>query len=199
MGDFGFVTLEVTGLQAKRRRFATWGQSITTLAPAWEKIADDLRDDVLEQFRNEGGVFRKSGRWMPLAPSTIKDRMRKGYPGDHPIMFRTGYLLASLMYPFADKHIEEVTETSLTFGTSVPWAKYHQFGGKTVHTGWRIAKGRKKANETLGMRGGENVFNSWSTERPPQRPILGISWERSSGIVQRLNEYIQQTVRDSGL
>ncbi len=164
MGQYGFVTLQVTGAAAKRRKFATWGETIHSLAPAWELIAEDLRNDAANQFTAEGGVFR-TGHWAPLRPATVKDRQRKGYPGAHPILQRRGDLLQSLTQQGATGHTEEITATSLTFGTRYPTAAFHQFG----------------------------------TRKMAARQILGISWQRQSGIVQRLNEYIQQTIRGAGL
>lgn len=124
----GFITISVTGLAENRRRLATWGTKIETLAPAWEQIAADLRGDFAAQFAQQGGYYGKASKWAPLRPSTVKDRERKGYMGTWPILFRTGTLMSSLFDPAGPDHIEQVTATSLTIGTANPYAIFHQAG-----------------------------------------------------------------------
>lgn len=124
----GFISISVTGLAENRRRLATWGTKIETLAPAWEQIAADLRGDFDAQFTAQGGFYGKASRWAPLKPSTVKDRERKGFFGPAPILFRTGLLYDSLVDPAGPGHIEQVTATSLTIGTANPYAIFHQAG-----------------------------------------------------------------------
>lgn len=164
-GNAGFITIQVTGLQDKRRRLATWGMRIASLAPAWEQIADDLLGDFGHQVLWEGGTYGQGSSWAPLRPATVADRIRKGYGGAHPMEWRSGRLLRSLMFRGAPGNIVDVRPDGLTVGSNDPIAGYQHSG----------------------------------TSRMVARQLVGISYRRGSQIVARLNDYIQQQVRESGL
>jgi len=165
MPQGGFITIQVTGLADRRRRLATWGTKIGTLAPAWAQVAEDLRGDFAAQFAAQGGYYGKTSKWAPLKPGTVKDRERLGYFGPAPILFRTGELFSSLVDPENAAHIEDITATTLTIGTNYFTAPFHQLG----------------------------------TARMVARPIVGLSWNRQSGIVKRLNDYVQLMALNSGV
>lgn len=165
MPSGGFISISVTGLADRRRRLATWGTKIESLAPAWEQVAADLRGDFAEQFASQGGFYKSRGKWAPLAPSTVKDRVRKGFFGPWPILIRTGALFTSLVDPNDGAHVEQITATSLTIGTNFFTAPFHQLG----------------------------------TVKMPARQIVGLSWNRQSGIVKRLNDYVQAQALAAGV
>lgn len=162
MSNAGFITITVTGAEEVTRRLATWGQQISDLTPAWDLIADDLLGDWMQNILAEGGAY---GAWAPLRPSTIAERIRKGYGGDHPIMWRTGWLLRSLSARGQPNNIVQTTPTSLTLGSSVPYAGYQHEG----------------------------------TRKMVARPLIGVTWKEQAQIVNRLNTYIQDQVRQAGL
>jgi phage gpG-like protein len=90
-------------------------------APALQAIADDFREMIAQQFSSEG---RAEGTpWPPLAPATLR-RKRAGAP----ILFRTGALLESLRGPSGANHVEEIDASSLTLGSRLPYAMFHQLG-----------------------------------------------------------------------
>lgn len=128
MPSGGYITISVTGLAENRRRLATWGTKIESLAPAWQQVAEDLRGDFASQFASQGGFYGKSSKWAPLMPATVKDRERKGYLGTWPILIRTGALISSLINPDDSAHIEQITDTSLVIGTNYFTAPFHQLG-----------------------------------------------------------------------
>lgn len=165
MSDAGFITIQVSGLGDKRRRLATWGVKMETLAPAWEQVGDDLLADFGSQVLREGGTFGRASAWEPLRPATVRDRLRKGYGGAHPMEWRDGTLVRSLMFRDAPGNVFEVRPDGLTVGSSDPIAGYQHYG----------------------------------TSRMVARQLVGVSRRRATGIVARLNEYVQQQVRESGL
>jgi phage gpG-like protein len=165
MPSGGYITISVTGLADRRRRLATWGTKIESLAPAWEQVAEDLRGDFAAQFAAQGGYYGKSSKWAPLKPGTVKDRIRLGFFGPAPILFRTGALFSSLVDPENAAHVEQITSTSLTIGTNYFTAPFHQLG----------------------------------TARMPARQVVGLSWNRQSAIVKRLNDYVQLMALNSGV
>lgn len=85
-----------------------------------------LRDTIKTHFATEGDAFGKG--WSELAPSTIKERTRLGYGGEHPIMIRTARAVKSLTGKTKDSLVK-VSAFALLFGTSVPYGVYHQHIG----------------------------------------------------------------------
>jgi len=165
MSDAGFITISVTGANTVRRKLVTWGKQVSDLTPAWQQIGADLLNDFMDQILSEGGTYGRWSNWKPLSPYTVKDRLRKGYGGEHPIMWRTGLLLRSLSFQDAPGNVFIVRPASLVVGSEIFYAGYHQTG----------------------------------TPKMPARPLVGLSRKRQSGIVQRLNDYIQDQIRQAGL
>ena len=147
MPQGGFIYFSVTGLDTTLRRIPTWGLAITTLAPAWSLIAEDLRDDTRQQFSQQGGYFGKGSRWDKLRPATVKDRIRKGYNGPSPIEYRTGYLYYSLTEKGSPDNVEIITPNSLTVGTTWYIAGYQHFG--TPHMAARQLLGIRYRRRSL--------------------------------------------------
>jgi phage gpG-like protein len=162
MASGGFIYITVSGADTVRRRLVTWGQQVTDLTPAWQQIADDLLGDWMWNITGEGGMY---GAWAPLRPATVADRIRQGYGGDHPIMWRTGLLLRSLSAQGQPGNIVMTTPNSLTVGSTVPYAGYQQSG----------------------------------TSRMVARPLIGINRKEQANIINRLNVFIQDQVRQAGL
>lgn len=55
-----------------------------------QEVDPYLRARAAHRFASEGDAA--SGKWAPLAPSTVAIRRSEGYPGEHPINRRTGDL-----------------------------------------------------------------------------------------------------------
>jgi len=51
------------------------------------EIGDSVREQFDDNFRLEG---RGNRRWAALRPRTVRERVRQGYGGSHPILQRTG-------------------------------------------------------------------------------------------------------------
>lgn len=164
-GGFIDISFQVVGGPEVKRSLATFGAQVTDLSDAWEQVGEDLLGDFADNFATEGGGFGGWSSWAPLAASTVADRERHGYGGEHPILVRTGELMASTTVRGAPGNVFEVGPNSLTVGTNDPKAVFHQFG----------------------------------TRKMPARVIVGLSWDRQSQIVNRLNTYIQAVARQQGL
>jgi phage gpG-like protein len=91
--------------------------------PAFMQIAEDMREQIGEQFDSEGE--RGSGGWEPLKPDTLAAKAAAGL--DPHILQATHRLVSSLTGEGAD-HIEQVSDTELVFGSSVPYGRFHQQG-----------------------------------------------------------------------
>jgi hypothetical protein len=92
------------------------------VTPAWQAIIDWFAEQNAAQFATEGQRYR--ARWAPLAPSTLEEKRRLGYPAD--TLVRTRRLRTSLtVRPLG---IEHVTPTEMAAGTTVRYARFHQRG-----------------------------------------------------------------------
>jgi phage gpG-like protein len=104
---------------------ATFEESLAEQSPALRRIADDFREMIAQQFATEG---RAEGTpWAELAPSTLRRRRARTS-----ILYETGALLRSLTEPGAAGHVEELEGYSLTLGSQLPYAGYHQSGTRRM-------------------------------------------------------------------
>ena len=87
-----------------------------------------LRSMERRIFETEGAAFG-GVQWPDLHPRTIADRLRKGFPGAHPILQQTHRLINSLVGARATQDsIVEIDPFGMTFGTSVFYGPPHQRG-----------------------------------------------------------------------
>jgi hypothetical protein len=101
---------------------ATFGRGAEIArAPVEEWVAEVER----EQFDTEG-VAGASGRWSPLARSTVEQKTREGY-GSRRILERTGAMRAALTSLDSIRSLVEVSGDRIIFRLPTP-ASYHQVG-----------------------------------------------------------------------
>jgi phage gpG-like protein len=104
---------------------ATFEESLADQSPALGAIADDFRVMIAQQFATEG---RAEGTpWAELTASTLRRRRASAS-----ILYETGALLRSLTEPGAAGHVEELEGYSLTLGSQLPYAGYHQSGTRRM-------------------------------------------------------------------
>jgi len=108
----------LVGLQTILRKV----KDIRPLAKPYDWV---LRKSVGSRFESEGA---QKERWAALAPSTVADRIRRGFPGEHPILVRTGDLLRSLILRSHGRHILEAHKQYVDYGSTVSYAVYPQTG-----------------------------------------------------------------------
>jgi hypothetical protein len=96
-------------------------------------IAVDLRKVTAEQFRTEGAYA--SGGWPALSEAYAKRKAQMVAQGKviagrearyTDILRLTDRLRQSLVYKTDPEHIEHISNHVLTWGTRVPYARYHQ-------------------------------------------------------------------------
>lgn len=153
-----------------------------------------LEPGVAEQFLTEG----KSGNtpWAPLAESTIARRTRGGIRGslglsggfgNLDILRRTNRMYQSF-FGGAD-HVQKMTNQTLTWGTSVPYAPIHQTGARAPSQGSLFAhRGKKAYARPRGAQGG--VI--------PARPILVFSEKMRSQTNVAISRFAARIANDSG-
>jgi phage gpG-like protein len=111
--------------ESVEKALAGFQESLADQAPALARVADDFREMMARQFASEG---RAEGTpWPELSPATLRRRRART-----PILYKTGALLRSLGEPGAAGHVEELEGYSLTLGSRLPYALYHQTGTRRL-------------------------------------------------------------------
>lgn len=96
---------------------------LRNLRPVWRSILAYLQQATIEQFATAGG--RSRDKWEPLSPA-YAIRKAQVWPGK-PILRASDRLFQSLTGRNQDS-IVEIDARSLIWGTSTPYARYHQRG-----------------------------------------------------------------------
>jgi hypothetical protein len=101
-------------------------------------------------YRSEGSQV---GGWVQLAKSTVEDRQKQGFPGEHPILIRQGSLYAMSTLFFMQ-------------GQQGNAAAYSTYGGRSIRTSASLEITGGTA--ILGMSGPKTVHQkgNWT---PPRR------------------------------
>lgn len=121
VSDFG-IEYEIAGVPAIHHQLVGFRDRALNGALVLAEILQDMRRMETELFDTEG-----RGEWAELAPSTIERKATEGYPSK--ILQATEALYDSLTGGLgAAGHVEHITEDEILYGTTVPWAQYHQSG-----------------------------------------------------------------------
>jgi hypothetical protein len=109
-----------------RRKLQDMRKRTDNLMAAWEVLLDWFADQERVQFGSRGARWHTV--WPELAPSSLRQKRREGYPTD--ILVRDSTLLRSL----SDRplNVERILPHELTAGTRVSYAKYHQYGTRRM-------------------------------------------------------------------
>jgi phage gpG-like protein len=110
------------------RAIARFADGVSDYRPVWAVIEDDFYALVSRQFATEG--VEGGGRWPELTAEYGKWKAMH-YPGK-PILERTGELMASLTSPGAPGAVRVEERKTLTLGTTVPYAIFHQTGTRKM-------------------------------------------------------------------
>jgi phage gpG-like protein len=117
--DFNFY-----GEDQVTRTLLRYQERVLDARPAFDEIINQLQRAETQQFASEGDYG--SAGWAPLSPAYAAAKARH-YPGK-PILERSGRLVASLTQPVGGDAVRVSEPALMIFGTSVPYAKYHQKG-----------------------------------------------------------------------
>jgi phage gpG-like protein len=94
---------------------------------ALEEVAADFRQMMTRQFETEGRAEPAAAGWPPLSASTAsRKKPRSG------LLVSSGALARSLAEPGAQGAVEIRDARSLTLGTRLPYAAFHQFGTRRM-------------------------------------------------------------------
>lgn len=127
----GSLRLEIVGLRELRAKVRRLLGNLDEIESLWAKLSEVMVEHEMQTFASGG-----FGTWPPLAPVTIRDKQRLGYPPDP--MIRTGTLLGSLTDPVAAGRLDQTRDPAGRFAaggrqafvwqTGVEYAVYHQEG-----------------------------------------------------------------------
>jgi phage gpG-like protein len=120
--------LEVAGQVAMDRGIARFADGIADYRPIWAVIEDDFYAQMKDQFESEGAEGGES--WEPLSPAYAGWK-EEHYPGAK-ILERSGDLLDSLTNPNSTNGVRREERKSLTLGSLLPYALYHQVGTENM-------------------------------------------------------------------
>lgn len=119
------LSIEVSGFDEFRRVLSVKAERVRDLRPVWEKIALDF-------YRSEAQIFGREGAYgsfparKPLSQKWLDFKVAHGWSPR--IMVMTGALRQSLTRAGADGGVLRQTPMSMTIGTSIRYAHYHQHG-----------------------------------------------------------------------
>ena len=137
--------------------------NIQDLRGVWPDVDEYMRYAIQELFNAEGA--RGGDKWVALSPA-YKVWKDAHFPG-RPILYRTGALRQSLINKGGD-HIFEPDRMGMTWGSSVPYAKYHQTGTRTMPSRPPIRFLKKEDGERIMKLLQEYIFKSGQGYRRAQ-------------------------------
>jgi phage gpG-like protein len=134
--------MTMTALNAREveMAFAGFASDVSDLRPAWPVVSAALQQMVMGQQFGSEGSRGQHGKWAELSPAYAERKLKRF--GPVPILQATGRLLASFSEGGAD-HIDRQAELNFEWGSSVPYAVYHQ-------TGYAKSFGGGRARATVG-------------------------------------------------
>lgn len=127
------IVFEVAGDKQLDREILRVGDRAVDAAPAFAAIADLWISETREQFNTQGR--HGSGGWAPLSPATMmqkRGRFARGEIQHLEILRATDRLRDSLVDRGSDDMVLDIQPGSLTYGTKVPYAGFHQTGTRRM-------------------------------------------------------------------
>lgn len=124
------VELDIFGDVQLRREILRWGDHAQDASPAFRSILTKWIGWETRQFQSQGGYA--SGKWKPITKAWRDEKKRRGL--DTRILHMTGRLRRSLTLAAAvgGDAVREVKRDSLTYGTNVEYAPFHQHGNPPI-------------------------------------------------------------------
>jgi len=115
------ISFEVTGEKQINRAFDAAAKAFEDFTPVFKELGKRFQSYEKQMFDTEGGI--SGSRWATLSPG-YRAWKSINYPGKG-ILERKGTLKKSLTSPQA---VHELEKLSAAYGTTVPYAIYHQKG-----------------------------------------------------------------------
>lgn len=114
----------VFGTEAVSTRFARMARDTGDASPAFSDIADELMRVTAIQFDSQGR--RGGGSWKHLTTKWLNFKIRHAY--NPAILHMRHNLRRSVTVKGAAGQILDISPTELNFGSSISYARTHQYG-----------------------------------------------------------------------
>jgi hypothetical protein len=116
------MNLDATGFEEARRTLQAMKLRAGNVMPAWEELLHWWAEENLKHFETRGARWLTP--WKPLAASTVREKIRLGFPTDP--LIRTGKMAEQLTNrPLG---FERISPFEVTAGTRLRRAFFHQVG-----------------------------------------------------------------------
>lgn len=171
---------------------ADFRNDIGDMSPAFRLIAEDLTEDTMQRFESEGG--RGTVSWQQLAPSTVRQR-----GSAHPILVRDGMLRGSFEKGGAG-HVEDVSEKTLLWGSSINYALFQQTGTDAGYQQDRLPpeSAGARASRRRAEGSGQGLFSFARGRGMPRRKIIAVDEDLKVKMASTLRARIVQVARQYG-
>jgi phage gpG-like protein len=116
--------LEVAGQVQMDRGIARFAEGVADYRPIWPVIEDDFYALEKDQFKSEGAEGGEP--WKELTPEYAK--WKEAHFAGAKILHRTGDIERSLTNPNDPNTVRIEERKTLTLGTRIPYALFHQVG-----------------------------------------------------------------------
>lgn len=111
-----------------KRKFAAMSRRSRDFSPVFRWAMQELQKAHQDNFNTNGGA--SGSPWKPLDPQYSSWKI-SNY-GSKGVLVRTGALENSLTMNSGRGAVRDIGRTSAEFGTSLPYAKFHQVGTTTM-------------------------------------------------------------------
>ena len=113
------ISIKVEGLKQLQQKFKAAQNKLNGSKQFWSSVGAYVqRQTIKERFDKEQSPDGE--KWKPLAPATIKHRLKRHKTGKMKILQDTGELRRSIKY--------EAGDNSVKVGSKLKYARTHQFG-----------------------------------------------------------------------
>jgi len=119
------LTIHQTGAEELRTMLGGLAVAVDDISPTFPEMERAFRSIEISQFQSEGASGQE-GAWPALSEVYAAWKARH-FPGK-PILQRTGALMRSLVGRGPGSYVS-TSPHSLTIGTSIPYAAFHQIEG----------------------------------------------------------------------
>ncbi|MBQ7593253.1 MAG: phage virion morphogenesis protein [Synergistaceae bacterium] len=172
------ISGQASGINETRREIQRLIGKLTRMKKYFSQVGRYVQSQTIhERFDKEQAPSGE--KWKPLSSSRVKQRMKRHKSGNMKILQDTGELRRSIKYQADDEGV--------TIGSSLNYAKLHQFGGTITAK----REGTYKHNYSKTKREGER-YSYTRQVRIPARPYLGITQPEVDHIKELLIQYLKR-------
>lgn len=120
------LKLEISGLTEWAGQTQAMQERLDDMTPVFEAGDEWFRAEMGRQFETQGAYLQNGEMWAPLSPEYAK--RKPDPPSPFGILYLTGDLYRSLSNADDPQHVMQVGKHEGTYGSTVPYGKYHQTG-----------------------------------------------------------------------